>query len=115
MTYPTVGMMLCNHEDLDSKKACFDAYDRCIAARGLRSVMLPSNRAVVDQHAAAYDPFWKAAAKTGRGPQFMIRMDHAYERHRVWLPAGQELSKRPSSYFRENLAPLYGIDVAKFA
>lgn len=28
--YPTVGMPLCNHEDLDYKKACFDAYNRWI-------------------------------------------------------------------------------------
>lgn len=26
--YPTIGMMLCNHEDFDYKKACFDAYNR---------------------------------------------------------------------------------------
>ena len=26
--YPTVGMMLCNLEDMDYKKACFDAYNR---------------------------------------------------------------------------------------
>ena len=30
--YPTVGMMLCNHRDFDYKKACFDAYNRWIAA-----------------------------------------------------------------------------------
>ena len=29
--YPTVGMVLCNHRDLDYKKACFDAYNRWIA------------------------------------------------------------------------------------
>jgi predicted TIM-barrel fold metal-dependent hydrolase len=29
--YPTVGMVLCNHPDLDFKKACFDAYNRWIA------------------------------------------------------------------------------------
>jgi predicted TIM-barrel fold metal-dependent hydrolase len=29
--YPTVGLMLCNHEDFDYKKACFDAYNRWIA------------------------------------------------------------------------------------
>jgi len=29
--YPTVGMLLCNHEDFDYKKACFDAYNRWIA------------------------------------------------------------------------------------
>jgi len=26
--YPSVGMLLCNHPDLDYKKACFDAYNR---------------------------------------------------------------------------------------
>ncbi len=30
--YPTVGMMICNHEDADFKRACFDAYNRWIAA-----------------------------------------------------------------------------------
>ena len=30
--YPTVGMLLCNHPDFDYKKACFDAYNRWIAA-----------------------------------------------------------------------------------
>lgn len=29
--YPTVGMLLCNHQDFDFKKACFDAYNRWIA------------------------------------------------------------------------------------
>jgi predicted TIM-barrel fold metal-dependent hydrolase len=29
--YPTVGMLLCNHQDFDYKKACFDAYNRWIA------------------------------------------------------------------------------------
>ena len=30
--YPTVGMVLCNHRDFDYRKACFDAYNRWIAA-----------------------------------------------------------------------------------
>ncbi len=30
--YPTVGMLLCNHEDADYKKACFDAYNRWLQA-----------------------------------------------------------------------------------
>jgi hypothetical protein len=30
--YPTVGMAICNHRDPDYKKACFDAYNRWIAA-----------------------------------------------------------------------------------
>lgn len=29
--YPSVGMVLCNHPDLDYKKACFDAYNRWLA------------------------------------------------------------------------------------
>lgn len=29
--YPSVGMLLCNHPDVDYKKACFDAYNRWIA------------------------------------------------------------------------------------
>ena len=29
--YPTVGMVLCNHEDFDYKHACFEAYNRWIA------------------------------------------------------------------------------------
>ena len=29
--YPSVGMMLCNHPELDYKKACFDAYNAWIA------------------------------------------------------------------------------------
>ncbi len=29
--YPSLGMMLCNHPDLDYKKACFDAYNRWLA------------------------------------------------------------------------------------
>ena len=30
--YPTIGMPLCNHDDIDYKKACFDAYNRWIEA-----------------------------------------------------------------------------------
>jgi uncharacterized protein len=30
--YPTVGMQLCNHDDGDYKKACFDAYNQWIAS-----------------------------------------------------------------------------------
>src|SRR5271169_2871788 len=29
--YPSVGMLLCNHPDVDYKKACFDAYNLWIA------------------------------------------------------------------------------------
>ena len=42
-------------------------------------------------------------ADAGWVPHFMYRMDHAYKRHRYWLPAGQELSRLPSEYFFDNI------------
>jgi predicted TIM-barrel fold metal-dependent hydrolase len=42
-------------------------------------------------------------ADAGWVPHYMYRMDHAFKRHRNWLPAGQELSKLPSEYFAENI------------
>jgi len=30
--YPSMGMILCNHPDVDYRKACFDAYNRWLAA-----------------------------------------------------------------------------------
>jgi predicted TIM-barrel fold metal-dependent hydrolase len=39
-------------------------------------------------------------ADAGWVPHYMYRMDHAYNRHRHWLPAG-ELSRLPSEYFRD--------------
>jgi predicted TIM-barrel fold metal-dependent hydrolase len=29
--YPSIGMVLCNHPDLDYKRACFEAYNRWIS------------------------------------------------------------------------------------
>ena len=207
--YPTVGMVLCNHPDMDYKKACFDAYNRWIAeycgkhparllgcgqtamrtpeegiedlksikALGLRGVMMPGNPAVEDYDSRAYDRFWEAAIELGlplsfhiltdrnstfgskvRGPamngflaivrgcqdimgtlvlggvferhpalkivcveadagwvpHYMYRMDHAYKRHRNWLPAGQALSKLPSEYFRENIYTTFQDDWVAF-
>jgi predicted TIM-barrel fold metal-dependent hydrolase len=207
--YPTVGMVLCNHPDMEYKKACFDAYNRWIAeycgrhparllgcgqtamrspeegiedlksikALGLRGVMMPGNPAVEDYDSRAYDKFWEAAIELGlplsfhiltdrnyafgvrvRGPamngflgivrgcqdimgtlvlggvferhpqlkivcveadagwvpHYMYRMDHAYKRHRNWLPAGQELSKLPSEYFRENIYTTFQDDWVAF-
>jgi predicted TIM-barrel fold metal-dependent hydrolase len=204
--YPTVGMQICNHEDFDFKKACFDAYNRWIAgycaarperllgcgqtamrsprdgildlrsiARlGLRGVMMPGNPAVEDYDSPVYDPFWEAAIELGlplsfhilttretspvRGPMmnrflavvrgcqdiigtlilggvferhpdlrvvcveadagwvphYMYRMDHAYKRHRNWLPAGQKLSKLPSEYFAENVYTTFQDDWVAF-
>jgi predicted TIM-barrel fold metal-dependent hydrolase len=41
-------------------------------------------------------------ADAGWAPHYMYRSDHAYDRHRNWLTAG-ELSRRPSEYFREHV------------
>jgi predicted TIM-barrel fold metal-dependent hydrolase len=207
--YPTVGMVLCNHPDMDYKKACFDAYNRWIAeycgahptrllgcgqtamrspeegiedlrsirALGLRGVMMPGNPGVEDYDSRRYDAFWEAAIELGlplsfhiltdrnysfgarvRGPamngflgivrgcqdimgtlvlggvferhpalkivcveadagwvpHYMYRMDHAYKRHRNWLPAGQTLSKLPSEYFRENIYTTFQDDWVAF-
>ena len=38
-------------------------------------------------------------ADAGWVPHFMYRMDHAYKRHRNWLPRGQSCRKLPSEYF----------------
>ena len=32
MLYPSLGMVLCNHPDINYKKACFDAYNRWLGA-----------------------------------------------------------------------------------
>ena len=40
-------------------------------------------------------------------------MDHAYNRHRYWLPAGT-LSKPPSEYFRENIYVTFQDDWVAF-
>ena len=203
--YPTVGMVLCNHPELDYKKACFDAYNRWIAqycshdekrllgcgqtamrtpeegitdlesiARlGLRGVMMPGHPGVEDYDSPVYDEFFIAAIEMGmplsfhilttrnertRGPRmnafltvvrgcqdimgtlilggvferhpklkvvcveadagwvphYMYRMDHAFKRHRNWLPPGQELSKLPSEYFAENIYTTFQDDWVAF-
>ena len=43
----------------------------------------------------------------------MYRMDHAYKRHRHWLPAGT-LSKLPSEYVRENVYVTFQDDWVAF-
>jgi predicted TIM-barrel fold metal-dependent hydrolase len=43
----------------------------------------------------------------------MYRMDHAYKRHRHWLPAAT-LSKMPSEYFRENIYLTFQDDYVAF-
>jgi predicted TIM-barrel fold metal-dependent hydrolase len=53
-------------------------------------------------------------ADAGWVPHFMYRMDHAYNRHRYWLPPGQELSKLPSEYFSENIYTTFQDDWVAF-
>ncbi|MSQ68741.1 MAG: amidohydrolase [Gammaproteobacteria bacterium] len=52
-------------------------------------------------------------ADAGWVPHYMYRMDHAYDRHRYWLTAGQ-LSKMPSEYFRENIYVTFQDDWVAF-
>ena len=53
-------------------------------------------------------------ADAGWVPHYMYRMDHAYKRHRYWLPAGQQLSKLPSEYFREHIYTTFQDDWVAF-
>jgi len=53
-------------------------------------------------------------ADAGWAPHFMYRMDHAYNRHRFWLPAGQQLSKLPSEYFADNIYVTFQDDWTAF-
>src|SRR5258708_33959880 len=45
-------------------------------------------------------------ADAGWVPHYMYRMDHAYDRHRYWLPAGRR-PKRPSAHFPRNGYPTF--------
>jgi predicted TIM-barrel fold metal-dependent hydrolase len=44
----------------------------------------------------------------------MYRMDHAFKRHRNWLPPGQALSRLPSEYFRSNVYTTFQDDWVAF-
>ena len=53
-------------------------------------------------------------ADAGWVPHFMYRMDHAFKRHRNWLPPGQTLSRLPSEYFAENIYTTFQDDWVAF-
>jgi len=53
-------------------------------------------------------------ADAGWVPHFMYRMDHAYKRHRYWLPAGQELTRLPSEWFSNNIYTTFQDDWTAF-
>jgi predicted TIM-barrel fold metal-dependent hydrolase len=55
-----------------------------------------------------------AEADAGWVPHYMYRMDHAYDRHRNWLPPGQALSRMPSDYFAENIYVTFQDDWTAF-
>jgi predicted TIM-barrel fold metal-dependent hydrolase len=52
-------------------------------------------------------------ADAGWVPHFAYRMDHAYDRHRYWLPSGQ-ISKMPSEYFNEHVYVTFQDDWVAF-
>jgi predicted TIM-barrel fold metal-dependent hydrolase len=53
-------------------------------------------------------------ADAGWVPHYMYRMDHAYKRHRNWLPPGQKLSRLPSEYFAEGIYVTFQDDWVAF-
>jgi predicted TIM-barrel fold metal-dependent hydrolase len=52
-------------------------------------------------------------ADAGWAPHYMYRADHAYDRHRNWLTAG-ELSRPPSEYFYDNVYTTFQDDWVAF-
>jgi predicted TIM-barrel fold metal-dependent hydrolase len=202
--YPTVGMVLCNHQDLEYKHACMEAYNRWMAGycgshpdrlfgvgqtamvtpdagiadlerikeMGFKGVMMPGIPGVEDYDSPIYDEFYEAAvaldlplsfhiltgpseaprgpkingfitivracqdvmgtfvfgavferhpqlrlvcveADAGWVPHYLYRIDHAYKRHRNWLPHG-DLTRMPSEYFRENVYVTFQDDWVAF-
>ena len=53
-------------------------------------------------------------ADAGWVPHFMYRMDHAFKRHRYWLPPGQELTRMPSEQFAEHIYVTFQDDWTAF-
>jgi len=103
--HPSVGMLLCNHRDIELKKAMFDAYNRwiaeycavapartiaeaitdleAIAAAGLRGVMLPGTPGPAydggpDYDDPAWDDFYRAGIDLGLVLSFHILTGENY-------------------------------------
>ena len=53
-------------------------------------------------------------ADAGWVPHYMYRLDHAFKRHRNWLPPGQKLSRLPSEYMAENVYVTFQDDWVAF-
>ncbi len=198
--YPSVGMVLCNHEDYAYKTACMHAYNEWLASyvsdapegrlfglgqtsgdsveqmikdfedckkKGFVGMMMPGDPQHEDYDHPMYDPLWECAvelemplsfhiltSRSGGGllgqvrgnringflgiirsvqdvmgvfvlggvferhpklkfiaaeadagwlPHYSYRMDHAYERHGIWLGGGKNLEKMPSEYINSNV------------
>jgi predicted TIM-barrel fold metal-dependent hydrolase len=198
--YPSVGMVLCNHEDYAYKTACMHAYNEWLASyvsdapkgrlfglgqtsgdsveqmikdfedskeKGFVGMMMPGDPQHEDYDHPMYDPLWECAvaldmplsfhiltSRSGGGllgkprgskingfmgiirsvqdvmgvfvlggvfqrhpglkfiaaeadagwlPHYSYRMDHAYERHGIWLGGGKNLEKMPSEYISEHV------------
>ena len=54
-------------------------------------------------------------ADAGWVPHYMYRMDHAYKRHRNWLPAGRSCRSCRREYFAENIYVTFQDDWTAFA
>ncbi|PCH51484.1 MAG: amidohydrolase [Cellvibrionales bacterium] len=198
--YPSVGMVLCNHEDYAYKTACMHAYNEWLAnyvsdapngrlfglgqtsgdsveqmikdfedchKKGFVGMMMPGDPQVEDYDHPMYDPLWECAvelnmplsfhiltsrsaggllgqvrgnringflgiirsvqdvmgvfvlggvfmrhpklkfiaaeADAGWLPHYSYRMDHAYERHGIWLGGGKNLERMPSEYIHDHV------------
>ncbi|MBV1879858.1 MAG: amidohydrolase [Pseudomonadales bacterium] len=85
--YPTVGMILCNHKDLDYKKACFDAYNRWLQTFvdksperlfGLGQIAIRSIDEGIKELQEIKDMGFKGVMMPGN-PGFSDYDDHAYD------------------------------------
>ncbi len=198
--YPSVGMVLCNHDDYAYKTACMHAYNEWLAnyindapngrlfglgqtsgdsveqmikdfedskKKGFVGMMMPGDPQHEDYDHPMYDPLWECAvelnmplsfhiltSRSGGGllgqvrgnringflgiirsvqdvmgvfvlggvfqrhpklkfiaaeadagwlPHYSYRMDHAYERHGLWLGGGKNLDRMPSEYIHDHV------------
>ncbi|PCJ19628.1 MAG: amidohydrolase [Gammaproteobacteria bacterium] len=195
--YPSVGMVLCNHEDFAYKTACMHAYNEWLAEyvgdapagrlfglgqtsgeslqqmikdfedcknKGFVGMMMPGEPQEEDYDHPMYNQLWEVAielnmplsfhiltsrnsggkvrgnktngflgiirsvqdvmgvfvlggvferypnlkfiaaeADAGWLPHYAYRMDHAYERHGIWMGGGKDLGRLPSYYINQNI------------
>src|SRR5881628_2933717 len=71
--YPTVGLVLCRHPDLNYKQACMDAYNRWLAE--YCGALLPSRPGQADWDSPIYDELFEAAIELRLPVSFHILTD----------------------------------------